>query len=98
MGKTITEKILQSHLVEGEMIVGQEIGIRMDQTLTHDVTGTLSYLAFEALEIPKVKTEASVSYVDHNLLQVDYKNMDDHLFLQSTAAKFGLYLSRAGNG
>jgi aconitate hydratase len=98
MGKTITEKILKAHLVEGEMVTGKEIGIKIDQTLTHDVTGTLSYLAFEALEIPKIKTEMSVSYVDHNLLQVDYKNMDDHLFLQSTAAKFGLHLSRAGNG
>jgi aconitate hydratase len=98
MGKTITEKILATHLVEGEMITGKEIGIKIDQTLTHDVTGTLAYLAFEALEIPKIKSELSVSYVDHNLLQVDYKNMDDHLFLQSTAAKFGLYLSRAGNG
>jgi aconitate hydratase len=98
MGKTITEKILKAHLIEGEMVTGKEIGIKIDQTLTHDVTGTLSYMAFEALEIPRVKTEMSVSYVDHNLIQVDYKNMDDHLFLQSTAAKFGLHLSRAGNG
>ncbi len=98
MGKTITQKILESHLLEGEMIKGQEIGIRIDQTLTQDATGTMAYLAFEALDIPRVKTEMSISYVDHNTLQTDFKNADDHLFLQSSAKKFGLYYSRPGNG
>ncbi len=98
MSLTISEKILKQHLVSGNLITGEEIGIKFDQTLTHDVTGTLGYLAFEALGLKRVKTELSVSYVDHNLLQTDYKNMDDHLFLQTTAAKFGVVLSRAGNG
>lgn len=98
MGKTVAEKIIKTHLVDGEMRKGSEIGIKMDQTLTHDVTGTLAYLAFETLKIAKVKTEFSISYVDHNLLQVDHKNMDDHLFLKSTAEKFGVYYSKAGNG
>lgn len=98
MAKNVTEKILASHLIEGEMIPGEEIGIRIDQTLTHDVTGTLTYLAFESLEIPRVKTEFSISYIDHNLLQIDHKNMDDHLFLQTVAEKYGINYSRAGNG
>ncbi|SDZ09689.1 aconitate hydratase [Tindallia californiensis] len=98
MGKTVAEKIIKTHLVDGKMTKGSEIGIKMDQTLTHDVTGTLAYLAFESMKIPKVKTEFSISYVDHNLLQVDYKNMDDHLFLKSTAEKFGVHYSKAGNG
>ena len=98
MGKTISEKIISSHLVEGEMVQGREVGIRIDQTLTQDATGTMAYLAFEALEMPRVKTELSVSYIDHNTLQGDFKNADDHLFLQSTAKKFGLYCSRPGNG
>ena len=98
MSLTITEKIIKNHLVEGEMKAGSEVAIMFDHTLTHDVTGTLGYLAFETMDIPKVKAELSVSYVDHNLLQADYKNMDDHLFLKTTAEKFGLVLSRAGNG
>lgn len=98
MGKTVAEKIIENHLVDGKMKKGSEIGIKMDQTLTHDVTGTLAYLAFESLNIAKVKTEFSISYVDHNLLQIDHKNLDDHLFLQSTANKFGVHYSRAGNG
>ena len=94
----IAEKILSSHLVRGSMIPGAEVGVRIDQTLTHDVTGTMAYLGFERLEIARVRTEVSVSYIDHNLLQGDYKNMDDHKYLQSIAGKYGIHLSRAGNG
>ena len=98
MFMNITKKILKGRLVEGELFPGKEIGLRIDQTLTHDVTGTLAYLAFESLEIPRVKTKFSISYIDHNLLQIDHKNMDDHLYLQTTAKKYGVYFSRAGNG
>lgn len=98
MGQTITEKILASHLVEGELIKGKEIGIRIDQTLTQDATGTMAYLEFEAIGIPRVQTELSVCYVDHNLLQSDFKNADDHRFLQSIARKYGLFFSPPGNG
>lgn len=94
----LSEKILSSHLVKGRMIPGEEIGLKIDQTLTHDVTGTMAYLGFEQLGIPRVRTEVSVSYVDHNLLQGDYKNMDDHKYLQSVAKKYGIHFSRAGNG
>lgn len=98
MGKTVTEKILAAHLVEGEMIKGREIGIRIDQTLTQDATGTMAYLEFEAIGIPRVQTELSVCYVDHNLVQSDFRNADDHRFLQSIARKYGLYFSPPGNG
>jgi aconitate hydratase len=98
MGKTLTEKILASHLTEGSLKPGEDIAINIDQTLTQDATGTMVYLQFEAMDIPRVKTELSVSYVDHNTVQSDFKNMDDHEFLQSAAAKFGLYFSRPGNG
>lgn len=98
MGKSITEKILEAHLLEGEMVVGKEIGIRVDQTLTQDATGTMAYLAFEALELSKTKTEVSVSYVDHNTLQTGFENADDHLYLQTIAKKYGIYYSRPGNG
>lgn len=98
MGKTVTEKILAAHLVEGEMKRGEEIGIRIDQTLTQDATGTMAYLEFEAIGIPRVKTELSVCYVDHNLVQSDFKNADDHRFLQSIARKYGLFFSPPGNG
>ena len=91
MAKTLTEKILSDHLVIGEMIKGQEIGIKIDQTLTQDATGTMAYLQFEAIGVPKVKTELSVSYIDHNTLQTGFENADDHLFLQSIASKYGLY-------
>ena len=97
-GKNITQKIIFEHLVEGKMEVGKEIGIRIDQTLTQDATGTLAYLEFDTMEIPSVKTELSVSYIDHNTLQTGFENADDHRFLQSAAAKFGVYFSRAGNG
>ena len=98
MGQTVTEKILAAHLVEGELVKGREIGIRIDQTLTQDATGTMAYLEFEAIGIPRVKTELSVCYVDHNLIQSDFRNADDHRFLQSVARKYGLYFSPPGNG
>jgi len=98
MGKTLTEKILESHLVEGKLEKGTDIAIRIDQTLTQDATGTMAYLQFEAMDISRVQTELSVSYVDHNTLQTDFKNPDDHRYLQSIAAKYGLFFSRPGNG
>ena len=98
MGKSITEKILEKHLIDGNFKKGEEIGIKIDTTLTQDATGTLAYLQFEAIGIPKVKTELSVSYVDHNTLQTDFRNMDDHLYLQSVASKHGIYFSKPGNG
>jgi len=98
MGQSVTYKILQDHLVGGEMRSGTEIGIRIDQTLTQDATGTMAYLQFEAMGIPRVRTKRSVSYVDHNMLQTGFENADDHRFLQTIAAKFGVYFSRPGNG
>jgi aconitate hydratase len=98
MGKNLTEKIIEKHLVSGNMNPGEEIALRIDQTLTQDATGTLVYLQFEAMSIPRVRTELSVSYVDHNTLQSDFKNMDDHVFLRTVAAKYGIYFSRPGNG
>ncbi|MDR1894632.1 MAG: aconitate hydratase, partial [Spirochaetales bacterium] len=98
MGDNVTEKILKRKLVEGELIPGREIAIKIDQTLTQDATGTMVYLQFETIGIPRVKTELSVSYVDHNTLQSDFKNQDDHRFLQSAAARYGVYFSRPGNG
>jgi aconitate hydratase len=98
MALNIVEKILQNHLVAGEMKAGTEIAIRIDQTLTQDATGTMAYLQFEAMGLPKVKTKLSVSYVDHNTLQTDFRNADDHLFLQSVAAKYGIWFSKPGNG
>ncbi|WP_347490719.1 aconitate hydratase [Desulfoscipio sp. XC116] len=98
MGQNMTRKIIASHLAEGEMTPGKEIALRIDQTLTQDATGTMAYLEFEAIGIPSVRTELSVSYVDHNTLQVGFENADDHRFLQSAAAKFGVKFSRMGNG
>ena len=98
MGLTLTEKILSAHLIEGEMIKGTEIGIRIDQTLTQDATGTMAYLEFEAMGVPRVKTERSVAYIDHNTLQNGFMNMDDHRFIGSIAKKHGIYFSRPGNG
>ncbi len=98
MGLNVTEKIIASHIVEGQMSPGQPIAIKIDQTLTQDATGTMAYLEFEAIGIDRVKTELSVSYVDHNLIQSDFRNADDHRFLQSIAAKYGLYFSKPGNG
>jgi len=94
----LTQKILSSHIIEGEMIPTKEIAISIDQTLTQDATGTMAYLQFEALDIPRVKTELSVSYVDHNMLQAGFENADDHRFLQTFASKYGIYFSRPGNG
>ncbi len=88
MGKGVAQKILESHLVVGEWVPGAEIGIRIDQTLTQDATGTMAYLQFEALGLDKVRTELSVSYVDHNTVQVGFENADDHQYLQSVAAKY----------
>ncbi|MDD4264019.1 MAG: aconitate hydratase [Firmicutes bacterium] len=98
MGLNITQKIIKSHLVSGEMVPGKEIGIKIDQTLTQDATGTMAYLQFRAMDIPTVKTQLSVSYVDHNTLQSDFKNADDHRFLQTVASKHGIYFSKPGNG
>ena len=98
MGLTIAQKIIKNHLVKGEMIPGKEIGLKIDQTLTQDATGTMAYLEFEAMGIPRVKTELSVAYVDHNTLQSGFMNADDHRFIQSMAYKHGLKFSRPGNG
>jgi predicted aconitate hydratase len=98
MGKTVAEKIIGAHLVKGKLVPGTQIAIKIDHTLTQDATGTMVYLEFMAMNIPKVKTEVSVSYVDHNLLQTDFKNADDHKFLRTAAAKFGVIYSRPGNG
>ena len=98
MGYTIAEKIIRAHLVSGEMKTGEEIGLRIDQTLTQDATGTMAYLEFEVMGIPQVKTERSVAYIDHNTLQSGFENADDHRYIQSVAAKHGIYFSRPGNG
>src|SRR5512139_2357754 len=98
MGKTLTRKILEEHLLVGEYVPGKEIGIRIDQTLTQDATGTMAYLQFEAMGLKQVKTELSVSYVDHNTIQVGFENADDHKYLQTVAAKYGIVYSKAGNG
>jgi len=98
MSNTLTEKVLKEHLVEGEMVKGHNIAIKIDQTLTQDATGTMAYLQFEEMGVPRVRTDLSVSYVDHNTLQADFRNADDHRYLQSIAAKYGLYFSRPGNG
>ncbi|MDR3237335.1 MAG: aconitate hydratase, partial [Spirochaetia bacterium] len=98
MGDSVTYKILKEHLVEGECVPGSEIGIHIDQTLTQDATGTMAYLQFEAMGIQKVKTELSVSYVDHNTLQMGFENADDHEYLRTMNSNFGIYYSKAGNG
>jgi aconitate hydratase len=98
MGKNVSQKLIESHLVYGNMKPGQEIGLKIDQTLTQDATGTLVMLQFEAMGVARVKTELSAQYVDHNLLQVDYRNADDHLYLLSACKKYGVWYSRPGNG
>lgn len=98
MGLTLTEKILKNHIVDGEFVKGSEIGIKIDQTLTQDATGTMAYLEFEAMGVPRVKTERSVAYIDHNTLQSGFENADDHRFIGSVAKKHGIYFSRPGNG
>ena len=98
MGMTIGQKLIKSHLVSGEMIPGTEIGLRIDQTLTQDATGTMAYLEFEAMGVERVRTELSVAYIDHNTLQTGFENADDHRFIQSVAKKRGLLFSKPGNG
>ena len=98
MGKNIVQKIIESHLVSGEMIPGQEIAIRIDQTLTQDSTGTMAYLQFEAMGVPRVKTKKSVAYIDHNTLQAGFENADDHKYIQTVTSKYGIYFSKPGNG
>ena len=98
MGYTIAQKIIKSHLVAGEMIPGQEIALKIDQTLTQDATGTMAYLEFETMGVKRVKTEKSVAYIDHNTLQSGFENADDHRYIQSVASKHGIYFSRPGNG
>ncbi len=98
MGYTIAQKIIKNHLLSGEMTVGSEVGLKIDQTLTQDATGTMAYLEFEAIGVPRVKTEKSVAYIDHNTLQTGFENADDHRFIQSVCKKHGIYFSRPGNG
>ncbi len=98
MGKSLAHKIIESHLVEGKMEPGEEIGVRVDRALMQDATGTMACLQFEALGIPKVKVEHAVTYVDHNILQVGFENPDDHKFLETFASKYGIYFSKPGNG
>jgi aconitate hydratase len=98
MGYTIAQKIIKEHLVCGEMTVGNDIGLKIDQTLTQDATGTMAYIEYEAMGIPRVKTEKSVAYIDHNTLQTGFENADDHRFIQSVCKKHGIYFSRPGNG
>ena len=98
MGLTLAEKIINEHIVEGEPVKGSQIGLKIDQTLTQDATGTMAYLQFEAMGLERVKTELSVSYVDHNMLQTDFRNADDHAYLKSVAQKYGIYFSKPGNG
>ena len=98
MGQTIAQKIIKEHLLSGEMVKGSEIGLRIDQTLTQDATGTMAYLEFESMGIPRVRTERSVAYIDHNTLQSGFMNADDHRYIQTVAAKHGIWYSRPGNG
>ena len=98
MGYTIAEKIIKAHLVNGEMVKGTQIGLKIDQTLTQDATGTMAYLQLEALGVDQVKTERSVAYIDHNTLQSGFMNADDHKYIGTVAKKHGIYFSRPGNG
>ncbi len=98
MGLSLTNKILKAHLAKGELKPGEEIAIKIDRTLTQDATGTMAYLQFEAIGVPSVRTDLSVSFIDHNTLQTGFENADDHKFLQTVAAKYGIYYSKAGNG
>lgn len=98
MGKSLTRKIIESHYVKGSMVPGEEVFLKVDQTLTHDINAVMTYLAFEAIGLDRVRTECSVSYLDHNLLYVNNMTPDDHIYLQSAAKKFGVYVSRPGNG
>ena len=98
MGDNLVTKILKSHLVEGELKIGEPIGIKIDQTLTQDSTGTMAYLQLEAMGIDRVKTKRSVAFIDHNMLQQGFENADDHKFIQTVASKYGVHFSKPGNG
>src|SRR5512147_373398 len=98
MAKNLATKILDAHLVEGELIPGREIAIKIDHTLLQDATGTMAMLEFMAMGVPLVKVDLAAQYIDHNLLQTDSKNADDHLFLMTAAQRYGIHLSKAGNG
>src|SRR6058998_3109528 len=98
MGQNVARKLIESHLVSGRMSPGEEIGLRIDQTLTQDATGTMVMLELEAMELDRVRTDVSVQYGDHNLLQTDERNAEDHRFLQSACRRFGLWYSKPGNG
>ena len=98
MKLNLAKKIIKEHLVKGEMVAGKEIAIRIDQTLTQDSTGTMAYLQFEAMGIPRVRTKKSVAYIDHNTLQTGFENADDHKYIQTVASKHGIYFSKPGNG
>ncbi|MGA6925028.1 MAG: aconitate hydratase, partial [Desulfosarcina sp.] len=98
MARNVAQQLIDAHLIEGKPAAGEEISLRIDQTLAQDATGTMVMLEFEAMGIGQVRTELSAQYVDHNLLQTDYRNADDHLFLRSACRKFGVWYSRPGNG
>ena len=98
MGYTIAQKIIKAHMLSGNMTVGSEVALKIDQTLTQDATGTMAYLEFETMGLDRVKTERSVAYIDHNTLQSGFENADDHRYIQSVAKKHGIYFSRPGNG
>src|SRR5574341_946670 len=98
MGMNLTQKLIASHLVEGEMKPGNEVGIKIDQTLIQDATGTMAWLQFDKMGVPRVKNRVCVTYIDHNMLQTSFENPDDHLFLQTMSAKYGAIFSRPGNG
>ena len=98
MGYTIAQKIIKEHMANGSMVAGSEVALKIDQTLTQDATGTMAYLEFETMGIPRVRTELSVAYIDHNMIQSGFENADDHRFIQSMAKKYGLKFSRPGNG
>ena len=98
MGLTLAQKIIKAHMLGGDMTVGSEVALKIDQTLTQDATGTMAYLEFEAMGVDRVRTERSVAYIDHNTLQSGFENADDHRFIQSIAKKHGIYFSRPGNG
>ena len=98
MGYTIAQKIIKAHMLSGDMTVGSEVALKIDQTLTQDATGTMAYLEFETMGLDRVKTEKSVAYIDHNTLQSGFENADDHRYIQSVAKKHGIYFSRPGNG
>src|SRR5947208_17103087 len=98
MAENLTRRILREHLVEGDLEPGQPIGLRIDQTLLQDATGTMSLMQFEQLEVPRVKVDRAVQYVDHNVIQLDFKNPDDHRMLQALCRKYGIDYSRPGNG